>query len=214
MRIGIIGSGDVGQALGRGFTSRGHEVMLGTRDPSSEKVRSWAERAGPKAQTGTFAETASFAELAVIATRWDGTQSAIKLAGPHNFEGKVVIDVTNPLAFSPGRPPTLAVGHTDSGGEQVQRWLPGARVVKAFNIITNGAMVDPQFVGGPPDMFLCGNDESAKRTVTGICQSFGWPVTDIGDISGARLLEPLAMLWVTIGARTGQWNHAWKLIRS
>ncbi len=212
-RIGILGSGDVGQALGRGFCAEGHEVRMGSRDPGNEKVRAWVAACGDRASAGTFAETADFAEVAVVATAWSGTENALQLAGPERLAGKVVIDAVNPLAFRPGAPPELAIGHTDSAGEQVQRWLPEARVVKAFNIVGHAHMVHPRFPGGPPDMFICGNDAEAKRVVTGILASFGWPAIDIGGIEGARLLEPLCLLWVGYAMRTGSGNHAFKLLR-
>ncbi len=213
MRIGIVGSGDVGQALGRGFAALGHEVKLGTRDPGSAKVQAWVKKAGGKASAGTFAECAAFGEVIALATLWSGTESAIRLAGPDSFAGKVVIDATNPLVFKPGTLPGLALGHTDSGGEQVQRWLPKARVVKAFNIVGNAHMVNPQFPGGPPDMFICGNDAAAKKTVSDILSAFGWPSIDIGGIEGSRLLEPLCILWVAYAAQTHSSNHAFKLLR-
>ena len=125
----------------------------------------------------------------------------------------MVIDATNPLDFSGGMPPKLFVGHTDSLGERVQRWLPGAKVVKAFNTVGNAFFVHPDLPGGPPDMFIAGNDADAKQTVTGILKDFGWPTIDVGGIEGARLLEPLCILWVGYGIRTGTWNHAFKLLR-
>jgi predicted dinucleotide-binding enzyme len=213
MKIGIIGSGDVGQVLGAGFAKAGHQVMLGTRDPAQEKVRSWVAKTGSGATAGTFAEAAAFAEAAVLATSWSGTESAIGLAGPSRLAGKVVIDATNPLDFSAGVPPRLAVGHTDSGGERVQRWLPEARVVKAFNSVGNPHMVKPDFPGGPPDMFICGNDDAAKRTVTGFLEGFGWSVLDLGGIEMSRYLEPLAMVWIVTFFKTGSGNHAFKLLR-
>ena len=213
MKIGILGSGDVGQRLGTGFAGLGHEVKMGTRDPNSDKVKGWISTAGARASAGSFDEAAAFAEIAVLATGWSGTENAIRLADPKNLAGKVVIDVTNPLIFAPNAPPTLALGHTDSGGEQVQRWMPQAHVVKAFNIVGNPHMVNPQFPGGPPDMFICGNDGDAKAAVIEICSAFGWPTIDIGGIESARLLEPLAMLWITIYIRTHSGNHAFKLLR-
>jgi predicted dinucleotide-binding enzyme len=212
MKIGILGTGVVGQSLGLGFAGRGHEVVMGTRDPSGDKVREWAAKAGGRARAGTFAEAAAFGEIVVLATAWSGTDNALQLAGAENLAGKVVIDVTNPLDFATGAP-RLALGYTDSGGEQVQRWLAGAKVVKAFNIITAGEMVDPDFPCGPPTMFMCGNDDGAKHTVAGICSDFGWEIVEIGGIDGARLLEPLAMLWIVHGIRTGAWTHAFKLLR-
>jgi predicted dinucleotide-binding enzyme len=201
MKIGILGTGVVGQTLGAGFVALGHDVKMGSREP------------GAHASSGTFAEAAAFAELAVLATLWSGTESALRLARPENLAGKVVIDATNPLVPRSDGPPTLALGHTDSGGEQVQRWLPQARVVKAFNIVGNAHMVNPKFPGGPPDMFICGNDDRSKATVTTLLGSLGWPAIDLGGIEAARLLEPLCILWVAYGIRTGGWDHAFKLLR-
>jgi len=196
MKIGILGSGAVGQALGGGFAALGHEVKLGTREPWSEKPQAWATRTGPKASVGSFRDAAAFAEVAILATLWSGTENALKIAGTDNLKGKVVIDATNPLAFDQGGPPRLALGH------------------KCFNIVGNAHMVKPQFPGGPPDMFICGNDGDAKQTVDSLVRSLGWPpAIDIGRIEGARLLEPLCILWVVYGARTNTWNHAFKLLR-
>ncbi len=213
MKVGILGTGDVGRALGAGFTQLGHDVMMGSRDPQSEKVQGWVAKTGPLARAGTFAEAASFGEVLVLATLWSGTESAIRLACAANCADKVVMDATNPLVFTPGAPPSLALGHTDSGGEQVQRWLPAARVVKVYNTVGHAHMVNPSFPGGPPDMFICGNDAAAKKTVTDICRAFGWPTIDVGGIEGARLLEPLCILWVCYALATGGWNHAFKLLR-
>ena len=213
-KVGILGTGDVGRALGTGFASRGHEVKLGARDAHNEKALKWAKETGGRASAGTFADAAKFADVIVLATLWTGTKSALDLAGPESCAGKVVIDATNPLDFSQGMPPRLALGHTDSGGEQVQRWLPKARVVKCFNIVGNAHMIDPKFPGGPPDMWIAGNDEAAKRTVGEILRDFGWPdPLDAGGIEGSRLLEPMCVLWVLHGARTGTWGHAFKLLR-
>ena len=214
MKVAILGSGTVGQALGRAFAALGHDVRLGTRRPEDDKLKLWVRETGSRASVASFGEAAKFGELAVLATAWSGTENAIKLADPKNLAGKVVIDVTNPLKHMPNGPPALALGHTDSGGEQVQRWLPAARVVKCFNIVGNAHMVKPQFPGGPPDMFICGNDGDAKQTVDSLVRSLGWPpAIDIGRIEGARLLEPLCILWVVYGARTNTWNHAFKLLR-
>ena len=136
------------------------------------------------------------------------------MAGPSNMSGKVIIDTINPLDFSQGLPPRMAVGHTDSAAEINQRLLPGAKVVKAFNIVGNPHMIHPDFPCGPPTMFICGNDEQAKKMVTeNILTPFGWETIDIGGLEGARLLEPLAMLWITHFFRTGTGNHAFKLLR-
>lgn len=213
MKIGILGTGDVGKAIGNGFITLGYDVKMGSRDANSEKAKGWAASAGGRASHGTFADAAQFGDVVILATLWSGTENALKLAGAESMAGKVVIDTTNPLDFTKGMPPGLTHGHTDSGGEQVQRWIPASRVVKAFNIVGNAHMFKPQFPGGPPDMFICGNDATAKVTVTEILKSFGWPVFDFGGIEGSRLLEPLCLLWVSYGMQTGGWNHALKFLR-
>ena len=213
MRVGVLGTGTVASALGGGFSGLGYEVRFGTRDPQSDKAKALAAKVGSKASIGTFADAAQFGDLVVLATLWKGTENAIRLAGPEHLAGKVVIDTTNPLDFDNGVPPTLALGYNDSAGEQVQRWLPHARVVKAFNIVGNAHMVRPQFPGGPPDMFICGNDDAAKRTVQEICEAFGQPASDLGGIEMSRYLEPLAMVWIVYGFRHNTWNHAFKLLR-
>jgi predicted dinucleotide-binding enzyme len=218
MKIGILGSGDVGRRLGDGFIELSHMVRIGTRNPSKGEVVQWVSNHGGeegKASAGTFTEAASFGDMIVIATSWDGTSNAIKMADPTNFAGKIVIDVTNPLDFSKGMPPKLAVGYSDSAGETVQRLIPEAKVVKAFNIVGNPHFVHPDFPnGGPPSMFICGNDEEAKKVVKdNILTKFGWETIDMGGIDGARLLEPLAFLWITYYFRTGTGNHAFKLLR-
>ena len=213
MKVGVLGTGDVGQALGAGFARLGHDVKMGSRDAQGEKVRAWVKKAGPHAGSGTFAAAASFGEVLVLATLWSGTESAIRLAGPAHCAGKVVMDATNPLVFAPGAPPGLALGHTDSGGEQVQRWLPASRVVKVYNTVGHAHMVNPSFPGGPPDMFICGNDAAAKKQVAEICAAFGWPTIDLGGIDGSRLLEPMCIVWVRYALATGGWNHAFKLLK-
>ena len=211
-KIGILGTGDVGRVLGRGLAALGHEVRIGSREPASPKLREWLASAGPRASTGTFAEAARFGEILFLATNWSGTENAIRLAGPPSFAGKVVVDATNPLDFSKGTP-VLAVGTTDSAGERVQRWLPDAKVVKAFNSVGNAHMVQPSFPGGPPDMFIAGNDEGAKKVVAALCAELGWPTIDLGGIEASRYLEPLAMTWITHLFRTKSPNHAFKLLR-
>ncbi|MDM7914307.1 MAG: NADPH-dependent F420 reductase [Candidatus Eisenbacteria bacterium] len=212
MRIGILGTGEVGKTIAKGLAGRGHEVRIGSRDV--RKLDDWLPEAGPRVQAASFADAASFAEVAILATLWSGTENALRLAGHENLAGKVVIDTTNPLVFHSDGPPTLALGFDDSAGEQVQRWLPASRVVKCFNITGNRNMVDPTFPDGQPDMWICGNDSAAKETVSGICRELGWPpVVDCGGIEGARLLEPLAMLWIDYGIRHGSWTHAFKLLR-
>jgi predicted dinucleotide-binding enzyme len=213
MRIGVLGTGDVGRVLGAGLASHGHQVMIGSRDPKQDKVQTWVTSTGAGASAGTFAEAAAFGEVAVLATSWEGAESALALAGPESLDGKVVIDVTNPLDFSHGVPPRLSVTGDDSAGETVQRRHPGARVVKAFNIVGNAHMVHPRFPGGPPDMFICGDDDAAKGIVTGLVESFGWPVIDLGGIASSRYLEAMAMVWILYFFKTGNDNHAFKMLK-
>jgi predicted dinucleotide-binding enzyme len=213
MKIGILGTGDVGRALGVGFLALGHEVKMGGREANNEKAVAWAKSAGPKASAGSFADAARFGELIVLATLGQANENAIRLAGPENFNGKTVIDTTNPLDFSQGMPPKLAISGADSGGEQAQRLLPGAHVVKAFNTVGNAHMFRPSFPGGPPDMFICGDDEGAKRQVADLLRDFGWGVIDVGGIEASRYLEAMCIVWVTHGAKSGSWSHAFKLLR-
>ena len=211
MKVGVLGSGDVGQALGRGFASRGHSVMIGSRTPDSGKLKAWARKAGKGASTGSFAEAASHGSVLVLATLGTAAEQVIDLAGSTNFKGKILIDVTNPLDFSKGMPPGLFVGTTDSLGERIQRKLPQARVVKCFNTVGNSQMVGPTY--RDVDMMICGNDKAAKREVTKILKEFGWKgAIDIGGIEGARWLEALVPLWVRVGIALDNWNNVFKVL--
>lgn len=213
MKVGILGSGDVGQALGRGFAKRGHEVKIGSREPNSDKLKAWAKGAGGKASTGMFSEAAKHGEIIVLATLGAATEEAIDLAGPENFFNKLVIDATNPLDFSRGMPPGLTVGLTDSLGERVQRKLTKAKMVKCFNTVSNAQMVDPKLPGGPPDMIICGNDAEAKKRTVQILKEFGWPgAIDIGGIEGARWTEALVPLWVRVGMTLNTFRHCFKVL--
>jgi predicted dinucleotide-binding enzyme len=213
VRIGILGTGDVGRALAKGFLTLGHDVTMGSRDANNEKAIAWAKGAGPKASAGTFGDAASFGEILVLATLGVANESAIRLAGSDSFGGKILIDATNPLDFAGGMPPQLAVAGNDSGGERVQRLLPDAHVVKAFNTVGNALMFRPRFPGGPPDMFICGNRDDAKAGVAAILSDFGWGVVDIGGIDGSRYLEAMCMVWVLAAMRGNNWNQAFKLLR-
>ena len=185
---------------------------MGSRSPAKAEIKAWLAKAGEKASAGTFSEAAAFGELAVLAIRWTGTENAIRLAGPDNLAGKVVIDATNPLLSRPNSLPQLAIGGGDSASEQVQRWLPKAKVVKAFNTVNHAHMVKPSFPGGPPDMFICGDDEAARKSVAGICRQFGWGAVDMGKLEAARLIEPLALIYIQTAIRTANWNCAFKLL--
>lgn len=213
MKVGVLGTGDVGRVLGSAMIAVGHEVKLGSRDADNPKVKAWVKENGSRASGGTFEDAAKFGELLLLCTLWAGTENALNLAGHENFNNKILIDTTNPLIFEQGQPPRLALGHTDSGGEQVQRWVRGARVVKAFNIVGNAHMFRPQFPGGPPTMFYCGNEPAARKEVGNLLKEFGWETIDIGPLTGARLLEPLCILWVQFGLQTNTWNHAFRLLK-
>lgn len=213
MNVGILGTGDVGKALGKGFASLGHAVKMGSREANNPKAAQWAKEIGPKASCGTFGDAAKFGEIAVLATLGTATEDAIRLAGPDSFKGKVVIDATNPLDMSGGMPPKLVGNVGDSGGERHQRLLPGTNVVKAFNTVGNALMFRPQIAGGPPDMFLCGDSEDAKKKVAQICKDFGWGVIDVGGINASHHLEAMCMVWVLSAAKTNSWMQAFKMLR-
>lgn len=211
MKIGIIGSGDVGKALAIGFADSGYEVMIGTRNP--EKLKAWQQEIAQTVQLGTFKQVAEYGELLVLAVGWAHVHTVIDMVGAEAFAGKILIDVTNPLDFSAGFPPKLAVSGNDSGGETIQRLLHKTTVVKAWNIVGNASMYMPKFEDGEPTMWICGNDDGAKSTATQILNDFGWnEVVDLGDISGSRLLEPLCILWVYSGKKLNNWHIAFKLL--
>jgi predicted dinucleotide-binding enzyme len=212
-RVGVLGSGQVGQRLAAGFRSRGDDVMIGSRDPAKPELADWLSGDGAGVKAGTFEETAKHGELLVLAVLGDAAEQAIADAGSENFGGKVVIDAMNPLDFSRGFPPKLSIAGEDSLGERVQRALPDAMVVKAFNTIGNPFFVDPRFSEGKPTMLIAGNDENAKQTVTDVLADFGWSdVLDIGGIEGSRELEAICIAWVKIGGARGAWDHAFKLL--
>jgi predicted dinucleotide-binding enzyme len=212
-RVGVLGTGEVGRRLAAGFNSRGHEVMIGSRDPHKPELREWLSGEGAGIESGTFAQTAAHGELLVLAVLGDAAEPAIADAGTENFGGKVVIDAMNPLDFSGGFPPKLSIFGEDSLGERVQRALPDAKVVKAFNTIGNPYFVDPRFSDGEPTMLIAGDDDGAKKTVRDVLTDFGWSdVVDIGGIEGSRELEAICIAWVKIGGARGAWDHGFKLL--
>lgn len=206
MKIGVLGSGKVGQALAKGFASHGYEVMIASRNENNRKLKSWAKKVSNKISTGSFSQASIHGDAIVLATLGSGTEEAIDLAGPSNFKGKLVIDATNPLDVSKSSPLGLFVGTTDSLGERIQRKLPDTKVVKCFNTVPNTQMVNPTFKD--PMMLICGDDVTAKRVVAKILKQFGWKkIIDIGGIDGARWLEALTALWVRVGLALNTWNH-------
>jgi 8-hydroxy-5-deazaflavin:NADPH oxidoreductase len=212
MRIGILGSGEVAKVLGAGFLRHGHDVMMGTRDPA--RLSGWLDE-HPGAQAGDPATAADHGEVVVLAVKGAVAAEVLAAAGEEHLAGKPVIDTTNPLADEP--PENGVVRYfTDldtSLMEQLQQTVPTAHLVKAFKSVGNAVMVDPALPGGPPTMFICGDDAGAKELVSGLLESFGWEVADLGAVEAARAIEPLCMLWCIPGFVEGSWNHAFKLLR-
>jgi predicted dinucleotide-binding enzyme len=213
MKIGVVGSGVVAQTLGAGFLKHGHEVMLGTREAA--KLKDWAAK-NPRARVGDFAAAAAFGEIVVLAVGGAVALDALKLAGTANIAAKTVIDATNPIG---GGPPVHGVlsfftSLTDSLMERLQKAYPSAHFVKAFNSVGAAQMVNPHFAGGKPTMFVCGDDEEAKRAVASLLDQFGWETADMGAVEAARAIEPLCMLWCIPGVARNDWSpHAFKLLR-
>jgi len=215
MRIGLLGTGMVGQTLGRKLVSLDHEVRMGSRQAGNEKAVAWVETAGVGASEGSFADAAEFGELVINATGGSVTMDVLAAAGVHNLAGKVLVDVSNPLDASGGMPPILSVSNTDSVGEQIQRAYPDVKVVKTLNTVNCEVMVTPSLAGESHTMFLCGNDDGAKAEVRRLLESFGWPpsdLLDLGDISSARGMEMYVTLWVRLWMATGTGHLNVKLV--
>jgi 8-hydroxy-5-deazaflavin:NADPH oxidoreductase len=214
MKVGILGSGDVGRVLGAAFLKEGHQVMLGTRDANKPNVVQWqADNAG--AQVGSFEATAAFGDVIVLAALGTAITEVINQAGTNNFTNKTVIDATNPIAQAAPDNGVLKffTSYDESLMERIQKHIPNANVVKAFSCVGNPFMYKPDFGGIAPSMFICGNNEEAKKTVTTILTSFGWETEDMGKVEAARAIEPLCILWCIPGMIKGQWNHAFKLLK-
>jgi predicted dinucleotide-binding enzyme len=210
-RVGVLGSGQVAQVLAAGFKKHGHEVAIGSRDAA--KVAEFATKNGMT--SGDFAATAAFGEILVLAVKGTVALEALALAGDANLAGKIVVDANNPIADEPPQNGILRyfTGPNDSLMERLQRAHPAARFVKAWNSVGNAFMVNPTFPGGPPTMFICGNDAAAKAEITAVLHVFGWAAEDIGGVEGARAIEPLCQLWCAPGLLRGQWTHALKLLK-
>ncbi len=211
MKIGVIGSGAVGQVLASGFLKHGHDVTIGTRDPT--KLEAWA-KANPRGRVAGFADAAKFGEAVVLAVKGTAAGEALAAAGADALAGKIVMDTTNPIGGAPrnGVLPFFT-SFDDSLMERLQKQFPTARLVKVFSSVGNARMVNPDFGGVRPSMFICGNDAAAKRTVAGILDQFGWEAEDMGGAEAARAIEPLCMLWCIPGFLRNQWTHAFKLLK-
>jgi 8-hydroxy-5-deazaflavin:NADPH oxidoreductase len=212
-KIGIIGSGVVAKALGNGFLKHGYEVMLGTRNAS--KLDEWLAKAEGKAHVGSFADAAKFGKIVVLAVKGDVAANAIEEAGPQNLQWKTVIDTSNPIANAAPENGVLKffTNLDESLMEQLQLRFPEIHFVKSFSCGGNAYMVDPPFAE-QPSMFICGNNDDAKKKVHHILEEFGWAVEDMGKATAARAIEPLCMLWCIPGMLQGKWNHAFRLIRA
>jgi predicted dinucleotide-binding enzyme len=199
MQIGILGTGGVGQTIATALIGRGHTVRLGSRTATNEKATEWVQKTGTGASQGTFADAAAFGEIVFNCTAGTAALEALQSASAANLDGKLLVDVSNPLDFSRGVPPTLAVCNTDSLAEQIQRTFPDAKVVKTLNTMTAPVMVNPSLVPGEHDVFVSGNDADAKAKVSDLLRSFGWRnIVDLGDISTARGTEMLLPLWLRL----------------
>lgn len=208
MKIAIIGTGNVGSALGKGWASQGHEVVFGTRQPEREKVQNLLAEVGEGVTAVSIPTAIEQSDIIVIATPWNAASDVAHAVS--DWQGKIVIDATNPIA--PGL--QLAVGHTTSAAEQLATFLPGASVVKAFNSTGAENMADPRYGGEPTTMFICGDDADAKATVTELAEALGFDVADVGNLEAARFIEPLAMVWINLAIKQGLGrNIAFKLVR-
>jgi predicted dinucleotide-binding enzyme len=214
MRVGIIGSGIVGRILGSAFLDEGYKVMLGTRNISKDEVVKWVKE-NPSGLLGSFQEAAQFGEIIVLAVGGLVAEDALALAGKEHFSHKIIIDTTNPIAAVPPDNGVLKYFTTfeESLMEKIQKQIPDAHVVKAFSCVGNAFMYKPEFPGGKPTMFICGNDDHAKKKVTHILTSFGWETEDMGMVEAARAIEPLCILWCIPGFIRNQWTHAFKLLK-
>jgi predicted dinucleotide-binding enzyme len=207
MKIAILGTGMVGNAIGTKLVNLGHQVFMGSRAASSEAGQQWLRNVGGKGRIGTFADAAAFGDIAIDCTNGANCLAALRQAGAANLRGKVLIQVGNPLDTSKGMPPALTICNTDSLGEQVQREFPAVRVVKALNTVNCEIMIAPSRLAGEHDLFLCGNDPAAKREVTALLSEwFGWNpanIFDLGDITSARGTEMFLALWVRLWGALG-----------
>jgi predicted dinucleotide-binding enzyme len=211
-KVAILGSGQVGDILAKGFLDDGDEVMRGSRDPG--KLAAWQQAAGDRASAGTFAEAAAWGELVVLAVKGTAAESCIELAGADNLAGKTVIDATNPIDTAPPTDGVLRF-FTSLDRSLMERLLglaPDANFVKAFSCVGGPHMVRPDFGGARPTMFICGASDGAKREVTALLDRWGWDAEDLGGPAAARAIEPLCILWCIPGFRQNEWTHAFKVL--
>jgi predicted dinucleotide-binding enzyme len=216
MKIGVLGTGMVGEAIASKLAAVGHDVKMGSRSATNAKAGAWVKKAGGTASAGTFADAAGFGEVVFNCTRGDASLEALALAGNDNLHGKVLIDVSNALDFSKGMPPTLFVSNDDSLGERIQRALPETKVVKTLNTVNAQVMVDPARLGGGSTVLVSGNDKDAKNVVSGLLrESFGWrTVVDLGDITTARGAEAYVLLWLRLWGALGTADFNFQIVKA
>lgn len=215
MNIGIFGTGMVGHTIGTKLIQLGHKVKMGSRTSNNEKAAAWVNLNGSNASNGTFEDAAAFGELLFNCTAGNVSVDVLKLAGLDNLKGKLLIDISNPLDFSKGMPPSLTICNTDSLGETIQREFPYAKVVKVLNTVNCKVMVNPDIIPGEHDLFMCGNDVEAKEKTKEILKTwFGWKsIIDLGDITNARATEMLLPIWVRLWGKLGTANFNFKIVK-
>jgi predicted dinucleotide-binding enzyme len=216
MKIGVLGTGMVGATIAGKLVALGHDVKMGSRTATNDKAAAWAAGAGARASHGTFADAAAFGEVVFNCTSGGAALDALQAAGAANLDGKILLELSNPLEFAKGMPPTLFTGNTDSLGERIQAAFPGTKVVKTLNTVNAGLMVDPgKVAGGDHDVFVSGNDAAAKARVTEILRGwFGWKnVVDLGDITTSRAVESYLLLWVRLWGALHTFDFNIKIVR-
>ena len=215
MKIGIFGTGMVGKTIGTKLVQLGNEVKMGSRTYGNEKAVEWASSNGDNASHGTFSDAAEFGTILFNCTSGQGSIDALKSAGEKNINGKILIDIANPLDFSKGMPPSLFVCNTDSLGEEIQNVFPNVKVVKTLNTVNCNLMVNPSLVQGEHDLFICGNDTEAKLKVLDILKNwFGWKsVIDLGDITNSRATEMLLPIWIRLMGKYGTPNFNFRIVK-
>lgn len=214
MKIGILGTGMVGEALGTKFVQLGHQVKMGSRTANNDSATKWSSKNGANASAGTFADAAAFSDISFLCLKGEVELDVVRSVGPAPFGSKIVVDVSNPLDFSRGMPPSLSICNTSSLGEEVQKALPSAKIVKALNIVNCDIMVDPGKAGEQPTMMICGNDAGAKTKIGELLRTMGWrDIIDLGDITKSRGSEMLLPLWLNLMQTFGHPHFGFKVVR-